>query len=56
MTGYHFDGLARTTGLIVDTSGNVWVTNNWKELPVQTDPGGLHIVALVGAAAPKPLK
>ncbi|MGW0038963.1 hypothetical protein [Gordonia sp. NPDC003376] len=50
--GYFFDGLTRSTGIIVDPSGNVWVTNNWKEVPLQTNPGGLQIVAFVGAAAP----
>ncbi|WP_168701755.1 hypothetical protein [Gordonia paraffinivorans] len=56
VTGYFFDGLTRSTGLTVDTSGNVWVTNNWKEIPLQTNPGGLQIVALVGAAAPVALR
>ncbi|SDU74865.1 hypothetical protein [Gordonia westfalica] len=56
VTGYFFDGLARSTGIIVDPAGNVWTTNNWKEVPLQTNPGGLHIVALVGAAAPVPVR
>jgi len=51
-TGYFFDGLERSTGVIVDTAGNVWVTNNWKEDAAQTNPGGHEIVAFIGAAAP----
>lgn len=50
-TGYGFDGLVRSTGLAIDPSGNVWVTNNWKTVPVQTNPGGYQIVAFVGLAA-----
>lgn len=53
-TGYAFDGLTRGTGIAVDPSGNVWVTNNWAQVPVQTNPGGHQIVAFVGAAAPRP--
>ncbi|WP_231895893.1 hypothetical protein [Gordonia terrae] len=41
--------------VIVDPSGNLWATNNWKEVPLQTNPGGLHVIAFVGAAAPVPL-
>jgi sugar lactone lactonase YvrE len=51
-TGYGFDGLVRSTGLAVDPSGNVWVTNNWKTISVQTNPGGYQIVAFIGLAAP----
>ncbi|HWR85131.1 MAG TPA: NHL repeat-containing protein [Rhodoglobus sp.] len=51
-TGYGFDGLTRSTGIAVDPSGNVWVTNNWIEVSEQTNPGGHQIVAFVGAAAP----
>jgi hypothetical protein len=42
----------RTTGLEPDPSGNLWVTNNWKEVPLQTNPGGYQIVIFVGIAAP----
>jgi hypothetical protein len=42
----------RNTGLAIDPSGNVWVANNWKEAPIQTNPGGYEIVAFVGIAAP----
>jgi hypothetical protein len=52
VTGYFFDGLVRNTGVAVDPSGNVWLTNNWEEVPFQTNPGGHEIVAFVGAAAP----
>lgn len=51
-TGYGFDGLVRNTGLIVDPSGNLWVANNWEEVPLQTNPGGHQIVAFIGLAAP----
>jgi hypothetical protein len=50
--GYAFDGLVRNTGLIVDPSGNLWIANNWEEVPLQTNPGGHQIVAFVGLAAP----
>jgi sugar lactone lactonase YvrE len=51
-TGYRFDGLTRNTGLAVDPSGNVWLANNWKNAPIQTNPGGYQIVAYLGLAAP----
>ncbi len=51
-TGYGFDGLTRNTGLAVDPSGNVWLANNWKNAPIQTNPGGYQIVAYLGLAAP----
>jgi sugar lactone lactonase YvrE len=50
--GYFFGGLTRSTAVQIDPSGNVWATNNWKQVPVQTNPGGYQIVAYVGAAAP----
>ena len=50
--GYAFDGLTRNTGLVVDPSGNVWVANNWKEVPIQANPGGYEMVVYVGVAAP----
>jgi sugar lactone lactonase YvrE len=51
-TGYAFDGLVRSTAVQVDPAGNVWATNNWKRVPVQTNPGGYEVVVFVGAAAP----
>lgn len=51
-TGYGFDGLVRNTGLIVDPSGNLWVANNWEEVPLQTNPGGHQLVTFIGIAAP----
>jgi len=51
-TGFAFDGLTRSTGVVVDPSGNVWVTNNWLLEPIQTNPGGHEIVAFVGIAPP----
>ncbi|HEX6496223.1 MAG TPA: NHL repeat-containing protein [Acidobacteriaceae bacterium] len=50
--GYSSDGLTRNTGLVIDPSGNVWLANNWLELPVQTNPGGREMVVFVGLAAP----
>ena len=55
-TGYAFDGFTRNTGVAVDPSGNVWVANNWENIPVQTNPGAHQIVAFVGAAAPLPVE
>lgn len=54
-SGYSFDGLERSTGIIVDPSGNVWTTNNWREAAVQTNPGGHEIVAFIGLAQPVPV-
>jgi sugar lactone lactonase YvrE len=51
-TGYAFDGLQRNTGVQVDPSGNVWLTNNWIKFPVQTDPFGNGLVVYLGVAAP----
>jgi DNA-binding beta-propeller fold protein YncE len=51
-TGYGFDGLVRDTGVAIDPSGNVWLANNWKNVPIQTNPGGYQIVAYLGLAAP----
>lgn len=51
-SGYGFDGLVRVTGLQVDPSGNVWLANNWKQRPIQTNPGGYQLVAYLGVAAP----
>jgi DNA-binding beta-propeller fold protein YncE len=51
-SGYGFNGLVRNTGVAIDPSGNVWLTNNWKQLPIQKNPGGYQVVALLGLAAP----
>ncbi len=51
-TGYGFNGLVRNTGVAIDPSGNVWLANNWKDVPIQTNPGGYQIVAYLGMAAP----
>ena len=51
-TGYSFDGLVRSTGLAIDPSGNVWVTNNWQTIPLQTNPGGHEMVVFIGLAGP----
>ena len=49
--GYAFDGLQRNTGVQIDPSGNVWLANNWIEIPVQTDPFGDGLVVYLGMAA-----
>jgi hypothetical protein len=51
-SGFKFDGLTRSTAVEIDPSGNVWATNNWKKVPIQTNPGGYQVVAFVGIAAP----
>jgi DNA-binding beta-propeller fold protein YncE len=51
-TGYTSDALIRNTAVAIDPSGNVWLANNWKEIPLQRNPGGNSIVVLIGAAAP----
>ncbi len=50
--GYGFDGLVRSTGVAIDPSGNVWLTNNWKVASIPANPGGFQIVAFLGLAAP----
>jgi len=51
-SGYGFDGLVRNTGVAIDPSGNVWLTNNWKLLPPPANPGGYEIVAFIGLGGP----
>lgn len=51
-TGYTSDALQRNTGIVIDASGNVWVANNWRRVPIQTNPGGDGMVVYIGAAAP----
>lgn len=50
--GVPFDGLQRNTGVQIDQAGNVWLANNWKQIPIQSDPGGNGMVVMVGAAPP----
>jgi hypothetical protein len=50
--GYRFSGLTRNTAVEVDPSGNLWITNNWKQVPLPSNPGGYQVVIMVGAAAP----
>lgn len=54
LKGYYFDGLARNTAVAVDPSGNVWLTNNWKESGAlrEPNPGGYQVVAFVGLGPP----
>ncbi len=51
-TGYTSDALTRNTGVAIDPSGNVWLANNWLNIPVQTNPGGHALVVFIGLAAP----
>jgi hypothetical protein len=51
-TGYTSDALQRTTATQIDPSGNVWVTDNWKKVPIPNNPGGDAIVIFVGIAGP----
>jgi hypothetical protein len=51
-TGYTFDGLTRNTGVAIDPSGNVWLANNWMNVPLLTNPGGHELVVFIGLAAP----
>lgn len=51
-----FSPLMRQTYVLIDPAGNVWVTNNWKPIPItdgQLNPGGDGLVAFVGMAKPK---
>ncbi len=51
-TGWAFDGLVRNTAVQIDSSGNVWLANNWLTDPIQTNPGGKTMAVFVGLAAP----
>lgn len=51
-TGYHSDLLDRNTAVEIDSSGNVWLTNNWKDVPIKPDPVGDAMVVYLGLAAP----
>jgi hypothetical protein len=51
-TGYSFDGLTRNTSVTIDPSGNVWLANNWTNIPLPTNPGAHEVVVFVGLAAP----
>jgi streptogramin lyase len=51
-SGYHSDLLDRNTAVEVDSSGNVWLTNNWKDVPIQPDPVGDAMVVYIGLASP----
>jgi DNA-binding beta-propeller fold protein YncE len=51
-SGYGSDALTRNTGVAVDPSGNVWLADNWQNVPLQTNPGAHAVVVFVGIAAP----
>ena len=44
--------LQRLTSVNIDSAGNVWVTNNWKHIPIPENPGGDGLVVFVGLAPP----
>ncbi len=52
--GYFNNALQRVTGIQVDPSGNVWMTNNWllNGFDIPQNPGGHEVVIFVGLAAP----
>jgi streptogramin lyase len=50
--GYFFNGLKRITGVQIDPSGNVWLTNNWEIIAVPQNPGGHEMVVFIGLAKP----
>ena len=52
ITGYDFDGFTRSTATHADTAGNLWATNNWKEVPQEINPGGYQVVVFLGLAGP----
>jgi hypothetical protein len=51
-SGYTSDALTRNTGVAIDPSGNVWVANNWLDVPRQSNPSGHELVLFIGLAAP----
>jgi len=51
-SGYRFDGLTRNTGIAIDPSGNVWLSNSRRPSLDVANPGGHQIVAFLGLAAP----
>jgi hypothetical protein len=50
--GYASALLQRLTCVVIDASGNVWVCDNWRRVPFQTNPGGDGLVEFVGLAGP----
>jgi len=38
--------------VVIDSSGNVWVPNNWENIPIPANPGGDGLVVFVGLAPP----
>jgi hypothetical protein len=51
-SGYQSISLQRLTGVAIDASGNVWVCDNWRKIPIQTNPGGDGVTEFVGLAGP----
>ncbi|MCX6461829.1 MAG: hypothetical protein NTZ03_16160 [Actinobacteria bacterium] len=47
--------MQRTTKTVIDSAGNFWAVNNWKNesgIDNTTNPGGDGVVIFVGLAAP----
>jgi hypothetical protein len=52
-TGYRSDAFMRITAGQIDSSGNIWITDNWKiDVNPFKNPGGNAIVIAIGAAGP----
>jgi DNA-binding beta-propeller fold protein YncE len=51
-TGYGSRTLQRLTAVAIDQSGNVWVCDNWRRIPIRTNPGGDGMTEFVGLAGP----
>ena len=50
-----FDPMQRTTKTVIDSAGNLWAVNNWKNnfgIDNTINPGGDGVVIFVGLAAP----
>ena len=38
--------------MAIDALGGVWLTNSWKDIPIQGGPAGDGLVVYIGLAAP----
>ncbi len=50
--GFTSEAAQRLTGVVIDPSGNLWAADNWKQIPIPTNPGGSGMLELIGIAAP----
>jgi hypothetical protein len=52
-SGYRFDASNRAVTEAIDQSGNVWVSNNWLNIPLpKRNPGGHQMLVYIGVAGP----